>query len=166
MRVDGFKHLLNEGFPPGSRRGHPTASNRSVCSALHHQLPQVSLLLLHLLLLLLLLLLPLLLGIHQGNVSVRLFAPLGLVTHLYSSQRSLHSSPALPTTQCHPRVKISEAKPWILSLGGSQLARAGRRLATLRRDWSPPRAPDWCPEEWMVGPSAGARTSQDTLDRH
>ena len=71
----GFKkHLLYEGFPPGSRRGHPTACNRPISSSLHHELPQVALLLLHLLLLLLLLLLLILLGIHQGTVSVLLFA--------------------------------------------------------------------------------------------
>ena len=57
-------HLLYERLAPGSRRGHSTSSDRSVGSALHHQLPQVPLLLLHphhlLLLPLLLLFLPLL----------------------------------------------------------------------------------------------------------
>ena len=85
-----FRHLLYERLPPGSRRGHPTASNCAIRSTLHHKLPQVTLLLLHLRLLLLLLLL--LLGIHQGTVSVHLFAPLRLVTHHCFSQRSLHSS--------------------------------------------------------------------------
>ena len=89
-----LKHLLNERFPPGSRRGHPTAGHRPVGSALHHQLPQVPLLLLHLLLL------PLLLGIHQGTVSVRLFA-LCLVTHhcMQLLVCSLHSSSTSPTQE-------------------------------------------------------------------
>ena len=72
---------------------------------------------------------------------------------------SLTDDPATQERGACSKGPISEAKA---SGWEQQLARAGRRLATLRRDWSPPpRAPD-PPLPRRVGPSGRAR-GQDVL---